>query len=102
MENNPKEMAEAYLLERGYEIIPAERVKKITQEALFSGQFVESYDNLVNSSDDWVEEETGRLVREFYRYTENSPEGEYAKAVALFDEEGIYDLYVVDHDENEI
>ena len=51
-----------------------------------------------------IEVEMSYLMRynDFIKQIVNQGEYEYAKATALFDEEGIYDFYVVDYDNKEI
>ncbi len=99
-----KKIAESRLVERGYDIISAAEVKSAADEALKSGMFVQGYENLMNWSDAWKGEECydGEIFKEFYHRTEENPNGEYAKAVAVFDGGEIWDFYVIDADGNEI
>jgi hypothetical protein len=95
-------LAEAALQERGYDIISCEEVQRQTEEALNAGEFVSGYDELMASSNEWVEDDDDRLSREFYHRTPNYPQGEYAKAIAVFSDGELYDFYVEDHSGVEI
>jgi len=90
------------LLARGYDIIDAKKVKQITKRALRAGAFVQGYDRLMELSNEWIENEYGEMTKEFYHRTENNPHGEYAKAVALFEGDEIFDFYVINSDSVEI
>jgi hypothetical protein len=93
--------AQAKLDERGYTIVSTVVVASTVAEALSNGEFVQGAHNLVNFElgckefDDIVE-------LEFYRVTADNPQGEFAKAVAYFDNEELCDFYVVDSYNNEI
>ena len=95
-------IAQTYLQNRNYKILTSEEVKRIANDALNQGAFVAGYDSLISLTDDWVQNDECVLEREFYYYSEDKGEYEYAKATALFNEEGIYDFYVVDYDNKEI
>lgn len=96
------EKAESLLRQRGYDIVPASQVREKATEALLSGAFVQGFEELSGFSSEWVSSDSYILEREFYRRTENYPEGEFGKAVAYVDNGEIYDFYVTDHQGNEI
>ena len=98
-----KKPAESRLLERGYNIIPAAKVKRTADEAIKSGMFVHGYEDLMNWSNAWKKECVhGEIFKEFYHRTKENPSGEYARAVAVFDGGKIWDFYVINADGDEI